>query len=234
MEPILIYGFPAGSSIGLVAAPDWWGQPFRLCRVDMLGEMREPAYRKLNPRVETPVLVADEGQVLTETRAIAAWLSARDPERRISFDPLSPEADPMHQMMAVVNTGFTGAFTPLWTALEMDPQNPGVQSVLQEVGRAAVIERHDRLEEMLTESPYPVADRHTLADAVLIGVARWLELHQVADRGRWPKLNRLRERIEAQPAVRYGLALEAGHEATTGGTCHEHVVLADILAGLSG
>ena len=77
MEPILIYGFPAGSSMGLVAALEWMGRPYRLCRVDMFGEMRDPAYRRINPRVETPALIDDQGQVLTETTAIAAWLECR-------------------------------------------------------------------------------------------------------------------------------------------------------------
>lgn len=61
MEPILIYGYPAGSSMGLVAAFEWLREPYRLCRVDMLGEMRDPSYKRLNPRVETPVLVTDRG-----------------------------------------------------------------------------------------------------------------------------------------------------------------------------
>src|SRR5690606_16149457 len=117
MEPILVYGFPAGSSMGLVAALEWLGKPYRLCRVDMLGEMREPAYRTLNPRVETPVLITGDGRVLTETMAIAQWLAARDEQRRISFDPRSAEADRMIQVMAYINTGFTGAFSPLWTAM---------------------------------------------------------------------------------------------------------------------
>src|SRR3546814_14804965 len=54
LEPILIYGFPLGSSMGLVAALEWLGKPDRLCRVDMLGEMREPAYARINARHETP------------------------------------------------------------------------------------------------------------------------------------------------------------------------------------
>ncbi len=62
MEPILLYGFPAGSSMGLVAACEWLGRPYQLCRVDMLGEMREPAYQRLNPRVETPALITDGGR----------------------------------------------------------------------------------------------------------------------------------------------------------------------------
>ena len=81
MEPILVYGFPAGSSMGLVAALEWLGKPYSLCRVDMLGEMRDPSYARINARHETPVLITDAGQVLTETMAIAAWLEARDSER---------------------------------------------------------------------------------------------------------------------------------------------------------
>src|SRR3954453_13098043 len=116
MDPILLYGFPMGSSMGRVAALEWLGRPYRLCRVDMLGEMLSPSYARINPRHETPALITDQGDVLTETMAIAAWLEARDTERRISFDPLSPKADRMHQLMAFVNTGFTGAFAPLWVA----------------------------------------------------------------------------------------------------------------------
>jgi glutathione S-transferase len=124
MELILLYGFPSGSSMGLVAALEWLGKPYQLCRVDMLGEMREPSYARLNARHETPVLITDAGDVLTETMAIAGWLEARDEDRRISFAPMSPEADRMHQLMAFVNTGFTGAFSPLWAAMEMEVPNP--------------------------------------------------------------------------------------------------------------
>lgn len=112
MEPILVYGVPAGSSMGLVAAFEWLGKPYRLCRVDMLGEMREPAYARLNGRHETPVLVTSDGRCLSETMAIARWLEARDDERRISFDPLSARAERMWQLLGFLNTGYTAAYTP--------------------------------------------------------------------------------------------------------------------------
>lgn len=229
MEPTLIYGFPAGSSMGLVAALEWLGQPYRLCRVDMLGEMREPSYERLNPRVETPAFITDRGDVLTETMAIAAWLEARDTERRISFDPLSREAERMHQLMAFINTGFTGSFGPLWAALEMEPPNPALQSALKEWGSEGVIERHDRLEEMIGETRFLIADRPTLADGILVGVARWLDFHGVADKGRWPKLAALRTRIEADPAVVYATALENGETPSGTGACLGHVELADLI-----
>ncbi len=229
MEPILIYGYPAGSSMGLVAAFEWLREPYRLCRVDMLGEMRDQSYKRLNPRVETPVLVTDRGDVLTETMAIGAWLEARDTERRITFEAASTDADRMHQLMAFINTGFTAAFSPLWTAMEMADPDPAMQASLTEFGRSQVIERHDRLEEMIGGGKYLVADRPSLADAVLIGVARWLDVHAVANRNRWPKLSALRANLEADAAVQFACELEEGKEPAGSGACKGHVALADIL-----
>lgn len=229
MEPILLYGFPSGSSMGLVAALEWLGKPYRLCRVDMFGEMREPSYRRINPRVETPAFITDEGRVLTETMAIALWLAARDSDNRISFDPMSHEADRMHQIMAFINTGFTGAFSPLWTAMEMEKDDPAEKAVLRRIGTDAVLERHDRLEEMIDETSFLLADHPTLADGLLIGVARWLDFHGVAGTERWRKLAAVRSRLEHDPAVIYATALENGEQAAGNGSCRGHVPLAEVI-----
>lgn len=233
MDPILLYGFPAGSSMGLVAALEWMGKPYKLCRVDMFGNMREPSYKRINPRVETPALITDQGNVLTETMAIAAWLEARDLDRRISFGPLSREAERMHQLAAFVNTGFTGVFGPLWAAMEMQNADPALQSALKEWGSEGVIERHDRLEEMIGNTRFLIADNPTLADGILIGVARWLDFHQVADKTRWPKLAALRGRIEADPAVVYATSLENGEISPGNGACRGHVDLTEVIERFS-
>lgn len=229
MEPTLLYGFPAGSSMGLVAAFERVGQPYRLCRVDMLTEMKNDAYACINGRQETPVLITDRGRVLTETMAIAAWLEARDGERRISFDPSSPEADRMHQLMAFVNTGFTAAFSPLWVAFEMVADEPALKATLRDFGRKAVTERHDKLEAMIAETGFLVGDRPTLADTTLIGVARWAEFHQAVDAAAYPKLAGLRRRIEADPAVLYAQAIEDGENPAGSGACLGHVPLAEVI-----
>ncbi len=229
MEPILIYGFPAGSSMGLVAALEWLGKPYRLCRVDMLGEMRDASYARLNARHETPALVTDDGRIITETMAIAQWLAARDTERRISFDPRSAEADRMIQLMAYINTGFTGAFSPLWSALEMATPDPILQQSLRKWGQEAVIERHDKLEAMLGTTPYLVGERPTLADGLLIGVARWLDYHEVAPASRWPRIEAVRRRLEADPAVRFATAIENGETPAGSGAFKGHVLLAEVI-----
>ncbi|MCP3370169.1 glutathione S-transferase family protein [Bradyrhizobium cajani] len=230
MDPILIYGFPMGSSMGLVAALEWLGKPYRLCRVDMLGEMRSPSYARINPRHETPAFITGQGEVLTETMAIVAWLEARDAERRISFDPLSRQADRMHQLMAFVNTGFTAAFAPLWAAMEGEAMEPAIKSALRAFGARKVIERHDKLEQMIGSREFLLGDRPTLADALLAGVARWLDVHAVAESSRWPKLAAVRIRLEADPAVLYAMALENGDSDPGTGLCAGHIALADVIA----
>lgn len=229
MEPILLYGFPSGTSLGLIAALEWLGQPYRLSRVDMLGEMREASYARLNARHETPALITEDGKPLSETMAIAAYLEARDVERRISFDPRSAQADRMHQFMAFLNTGFTGAFSPLWAALEMETPDPAYQAALRRFGREGVVERHDKLEGMLGGEPYLVGDRPTLADGLLAGVARWLEYHEIGDIARWPKLQAVRRRIEADPAVTFAAAIEDGGKPAGSGACLGQMPLAEVI-----
>src|SRR4051812_3690825 len=229
MEPILLYGFPLGSSMGLVAALEWLGQPYRLSRVDMLKDMKSPAYRRVNDRSETPVLVTDQGQVLTETMAIALWLEHRDSERRISFPPGSREADRMHQLMAFLNTGFTGAFSPLWVALEAEQATPDYRETLRAYGRAAVAARHAKLDAMIGDTPYLMGNRPTLADAVLVGVARWADFHQAVDPGAYPKLTALHQRLESNPAVRFAIAVENGEMPVGSGAMRGQVPLPEIL-----
>ena len=229
MEPILVYGFPLGSSMGLVAALEWLGQPYRLSRVDMLADMNSDAYGRLNGRRETPVLITDDGRVLTETMAIAGWLEARDVERRISFDPITPAADRMHQLMAFLNTSFTGAFSPLWAAFELESEDPAYRETLRDHGRKAVAQRHAQLEAMIGDSPFLAGDRPTLADAVLIGVGRWAEFHEAADMNAYPRLAALRRRIEADPAVRFAQAIENGENPEGSGAMHGQVPLDHVI-----
>jgi len=228
--PIFTSGFPLGSSAGLVTAFEWLGQPYRLTRVDMLGEMRTEAYKRFNGRVETPALVTPDGRVLTETMAIALWLEARDTERRISFAPGTPEADRMHQMIAFLNTGFTGAFFPMWVALEADDASEAEREMLRKFGRSFVATRHAQLEAMIGDSDYLLGNKPTLADAVFSGVARWVEFHEAVNPADYPRILALRNRIEADPAFRFAVAIEDGDTTAKGsGAMKGLVPLAQVL-----
>ena len=87
------------------------------------------------------VLITDTGRVLTETMAIAHWLCARDTTHRISFASLTAQQDRLVQLAAYINTGFTGAFGPLWTAMELPEPDPHYERHLKRLGVAEVIDR---------------------------------------------------------------------------------------------
>ncbi|MGO4712429.1 glutathione S-transferase family protein [Bradyrhizobium sp. 2TAF24] len=233
MTPTLLTGFPLGSSLGLVAAFEWLGQPYRLSRVHMPDDMLTDAFGRINGRRETPVLVTADAPPLSETMAIALWLEARDGERRISFAPGTAQADRLHQIVAFLNTGFTAAFSPLWVALEMADGDEAYRHALRRFGRDLVGRRHAQLEAMIGDSPYLLGDRPTLADAVFVGVARWADFHQAIAPEATPKIRALRARLKADPAVRFALAVEDGAALPASKAMTGVVPLAEVLAGLA-
>lgn len=230
MTPILFAGFPQGSSLGLVAASEWLGLPYRVARVHMPDDMLSEGYGRLNGRRETPALILENGQALTENLAIAHWLAARDTAHRISFAPGSSESLRMHQLMAFINTSFTGAFSPLWMAMENPSTPEDAKQVLQRYGRDAVALRHQQLEAMVGSGPYLVGERPTLADAIFIGVARWADFHSAVDPRAFPKIQALKARLEADPAVKFAHAVEDGVPAKGSGAMVGLVPLAEALA----
>lgn len=233
MEPTLIYGHPLGSSMGLIAALEWLGQPYRATRVDLLSDVRTDAYLRLNGRGEAPVLITDKGQPLTETLAIAAWLEARDIERRISFAPGSREADLMRQHLAFLNTGFTGAFTGYWMAMEAEDAPAADREAWRRLARQLVNDRHRKLEALIADTPYLLGARPTLADAVFVGVARWADFHQAVDPADFPKVTALKARLHADPAVQFAVALEDGATPRGSGALLGHKPLTELVAAVA-
>jgi glutathione S-transferase len=230
MQPILLTGFPLGSSLGLVMALEWLGQPYRLSRVEMPDDMLTDVYGRLNGRRETPVLIT-EGGALTETIAIALWMEGRDRERRISFEPGDPRADRLHQYMSFLNSSFTPAFSPLWSALESRGVSDEFRETLRTYGRREVAKRHRHLEAMIGDTRYLLGDTPTLADAIFIGVARWADFHRAIDPADFPRVCALKERLEADPAFAFAKAIEDGNPPSGSGSMAGLVPLDAAIGG---
>ena len=82
---------------------------------------------------------------------------------------------------------------------------------------------------MLGKKDWLLGDQRTLADAYFIGIARWTQYHEVVDRRDYPGLQRLFEKLEADPAVRFAHAVERGETAVSGGGFLGDVTLDDVL-----
>lgn len=230
MTPILFYGVPEGCSFGSIVALEWLGRPYRLCRIAMPGDVTGEAYRRLNPVGETPTLMTEGGALLSESVAILSHLAPAGIGEGLAFRQGSPEFDRLNQMLAFLNTSFFGAFGPLWYALEY-VEDPDDKAVLHAYGRTLVANAHDALEAMLGDGDWLLGAHRTLADAYFVGIARWVDFHEAANSDRWPRLQRLRERLSADPAVRFAHAVEHhGDTARSAGGFAGHVSLDEALA----
>ena len=212
MVQTLMYGVPSGCSFGSIVALEWLGEPYRLCRVEMPEVVQSESYRRINPVGETPTLLTATGERVSESMAILNHLGARGIGKGLSFAQGTAGFDRFNQVLAFLNTSFFTAFCPLWYALEHGVEGPD-RDVLRAFGAAKVAKAHADLEGILGDKEWLLGDRRTLADAYFIGIARWTKYHGVVDRRDYPGLQRLYERLEADPAVRFAHAIERGEPA---------------------
>jgi glutathione S-transferase len=224
MEPVLLYGIPQGCSFGSIVALEWLGQPYRLCRIDMLRDMKSDLYARFHPGRKTPALLLEDGTVLTESAAILQNIAARGISHGLGFAQGTREYDRLNQRIAFLTTTYFAAFAPLWHAYKMDG-NSQVPGVLREVGRETVAKAHEQLESMLANNEWLAGPRKSLADAYFIGLARWGQYHRVVQPGMYPRLERLIDRLEADPAVIFAHAIEDERPATSSGGFRGHIAL---------
>jgi glutathione S-transferase len=232
MEPVLFYGVPQGCSFGSIVALEWLGQPYRLCRINMPEDMQGALYARVNPVRETPALLLEDGTTLSESAAILHNIAARGLAQGLGFAQGTRDYDRLNQILSFLTTSFFSAFSPLWTAYEMD-ENPPVQEMLRTLGRQEVAKAHAHLEGLLGDRPWLAGDRRTVADAYLMGIARWATYHNAVDPRDYPRLWRLVQKLEADPAVAFAHAIEAERPATGGGGFRGHVALEELRPRLA-
>lgn len=216
MTPILFYGVPSGCSFGSIVALEWLGAPYRLCRIQMPEVVSGEDFKRINPVGETPALLTADGRTLSESAAILHHIGALGVERGLAFAQGSAGFDRFNQILGFLNTTFFASFGSLWHVLEHGSEGEE-KRVLTEYGRARVVRAHALLESMLGEQPWLGGERHSIADAYFAGLARWTAYHDAVDRRDYPRLQRLFEQLEADPAVQFAHAIEAQRGAKSAG-----------------
>ncbi|MGO4780589.1 glutathione S-transferase family protein, partial [Lysobacter sp. 2RAB21] len=86
-----------------------------------------------------------------------------------------------------------------------------------EYGRGRVVRAHEELERMRGDRPWLLGEHRTLADAYFVGIARWTKYHKVVDRRDYPNLQRLYDKLQADPAVVFAHAIEQQQPARSSG-----------------
>lgn len=209
-------------------ALEWLGQPYQLSRIEMPDVVSSDDYKRINPIGETPTLRTAPGEFISESGAILNHIGSLDLDRKLTFAQGTPGFDRLNQMLAYLNTSLFNAYVPFWYAVEHGIEG-AEKKVLTDFGRARVQKVHADLSAMLGEKPYLLGEHRTLADAYFIGIARWNEYHQVVDRRDYPNLQRLYDKLEADPAVIFAHAIERQEPARGGGGFSGEVALEQVL-----
>lgn len=235
MEPVLFYGVPQGCSFGSIVALEWLGQPYRLCRIEMLEQPWDRLYGRINPLYKTPALLLENGAAISENLAILLNLAARGVHRQLGFRQGTPEFDRLNQLLAYLNSDFFAAFGPLWAAYEMQEADEAKQALLKAIGRENVAKNCAYLDALLADREWLLGGaRKTLADAYLTGIGRWVEYHQLFDLAReYPHLHRHLQKLQADPAVVFARAIEQGQPAIGSGGFMGHLSLEELRPRLA-
>lgn len=226
MGLVLFYGVPQGCSFGAIVALEWQGYPYHLCRIEMMEQPWDPLYAKINPLFQTPALLLEDGEPLTESLAILQHLASRDLETRLGFEQGSREFDHLNQMLAYLNTDFFSAFNPLWALYETQGLNGVEQALLRRLGREKVAEGCAYLNGVLANREWLLGNERSMADAYFIGIARWTEYHRLFDLQQdYPNLARHLAKLRNDPAVQFAEAIERGEQPVGQGHFKGHVTL---------
>lgn len=189
------------SHLALAAA----GCDFELVHVDMAsGAQKSDDYRKLNPKMRVPTLIAPQG-ALTETPAILAYVAALAPDRELMpSDPwLYAEAQAFNAYLCST-VHVAHAHRMRGTRWADDPA--AIEAMMRKVPQS-VTSAFEVIEERLLRGPYVMGERYGVCDMYLFTLAQWLEADGV-DLAMLPRTVAHRTMMAGRPDVQAAIVAE--------------------------
>ncbi|BET43679.1 glutathione S-transferase family protein [Atlantibacter hermannii] len=192
-----LYGAPGwGSAISEIMLT-MTGEPYQFINVEGFDEPgpQRDRLQALNPLCQVPTLELDDGQILTESAAIALWLLDRHPQ--FAPEPGTPERQQFWRLLiwlvANVYPTFTyGDYPARWVTDNPQALTDSTNRYRESLWRW--------LETQLHHAPYTFGERLTLIDAWWPVIRLW------RPRAEWftaetPGLNALADRVCERPEL---------------------------------
>lgn len=224
MTPIL-FVTPGSCGLGSIIALEWLHQPYRLCPL-RVADHTDLAYLRLSPLGEVPAFLS-EGRVITESFAILHHLAAKDPSGRlVPADPAG--VDRLNQTLSYLVSTFHPAFRPVFHADRFALTEAGRREAY-EAAVARLPKEYEHVERLLEPTGWFAGPAPTIADAYFLGLARWGD--ELVDRTAYPNIERLRARMDEDPAVTFAFVAERGEPMRSSGGFAGFVDLAEAAAG---
>jgi len=201
----LIWG-PHTCAIGTHVLLEEIGRPYETERIDVQdGGVDAPEFRALNPKGKVPVLVRDDGRVLTEFGAIAGWLARTYPEAGLLPEDPDEEVRARSIMDYVTGTLHGQGFARIFLPARFEPQDPVHQTLglgsgsVKHQGREMVKAGFAILDSEMAGRDFAAGGRFGVADAALFYAERWAP---EIDLTLPPNIAAHLDRMKSRPAVR--------------------------------
>lgn len=168
------YMTPGSCSTGIHILLEEIGKVFEAYIVNLpAGDHRKPDYLAMNPKATIPVLVRDDGSVLTEFPAIAFWLARANPRARLLPEDDEGVARVLEHLCYVTATIHGQGFTRIFTT-DAYTAKPAEHDAVKARGREIVDAGFAVMDAALADKDYLVGN-FSIADAALFYVEFWAD-----------------------------------------------------------
>ncbi len=172
------------------------------------GEQLSAAYRLINPQCTVPALRTEEGLLLTDNAAIAAYLEARYPEPPLLGRTPAEKAEiaswqwraEFEGLLAVAEALRNSAPAMADRALPGPVNHPQIPA-LAERGRVRVQQFFDLLEARLTGRDYIAGDGFSIADITAVVAVDFARIVKLKPGEQHPQLLRWRAALALRPSL---------------------------------
>lgn len=185
------------------------GVPFETVQIDLRqGEQMSDAYRAINPQCTVPALRTEEGVVLTDNAAMAAYLEARYPEPPLQGITALEKAEiaswhwraEFEGLMAIAEALRNSAPAMAGRALPGPVDYPQIPELAQR-GLARVAQFLVVLNDRLAERDYLATDRFSLADITAAVSVDFARVVKIKPDERHPHVLRWRALLAQRPSM---------------------------------
>jgi len=156
-------------------------------------------FRAINAKGYVPVLVLDDGVLLTEGAVIVQYLADSKPEAGLLARPGTLERYRTQEWLNFVASELHKGFSPLF--------RKDCPAEWQAVVRDTLKTRFQVVDGHLADKAYLMGERFTVVDAYLFTVLGWARYTHL-DLSAYPNVTAYLARIGERPAVRAALAVE--------------------------
>ena len=194
-----LYYAPGACSLAPHIALREAGLGFEPVKTDIRAKRLEDGtdYRTINPKGAVPALALESGDVLTENATILQYIGDQSGGRTLLPDN-GIRRYRVLEWLTYISSELHKGYGPLWK---------GGSDAEKEAARQALAAKFDYVQEKMGEGPYLTGDEFTVADAYMVIMLNWTQIHGI-ELNRWPGLAAYRERVTARPAVREAMQVE--------------------------